>query len=77
MEITENREIIQKLLSHHVSFALNSIELTHPKIECKKIINEDIVLILCTWMLARNRSLSVLLIKYAENNHLHSWNYLF
>lgn len=44
MEITVNRELIQKLLSHHVSFALNSIELIHPKIECKKIINEDIVL---------------------------------
>ena len=44
MEITVNRELIQKLLSHHVSFALNSMELIHPKIECKKIINEDIVL---------------------------------
>lgn len=44
MEVTDNRAIIQKLLSHDISFALNSIELTHPRIECNKLINEDIVL---------------------------------
>ncbi|PNZ30542.1 LysR family HTH-type transcriptional regulator [Staphylococcus petrasii] len=44
LEITTNKTIMSKLISHSITFALNSIKLSHPLIHSEKIINEDIVL---------------------------------
>ncbi|MDK9864100.1 LysR family transcriptional regulator [Staphylococcus equorum] len=36
--------IIQKIINYDIQFALSSIPINHPKIECQPIIDEDIVI---------------------------------